>query len=176
MSTKKKKVYLVKPSQRQKDSYTNLVEKGGSIGGAMVEAGYSPITAKNPQKLTDSKGFQLLLAKAGATDAEVAKILKDKLYAKKVVGYINSKIKGDIERVGDEFLEVDDHYVQLKAVELWLKIKGYLVEHKVHSGKVEVDFRETLADFLDRLEDRAERAEKAKEIPVVGEVESEKED
>ena len=45
---------------KQKLATEKLVENGGNIGKAMIEAGYSPMTAKTPQKLTESKGFQEL--------------------------------------------------------------------------------------------------------------------
>jgi hypothetical protein len=48
---------------RQKKAIQNLVESGGkSVSKAMISAGYSAKTAKTPAKLTESKGFQNLLA------------------------------------------------------------------------------------------------------------------
>lgn len=38
-----------------------MVENGGNRSKAMKEAGYSDNTAKNPKKLTDSKGFRELM-------------------------------------------------------------------------------------------------------------------
>ena len=35
-----------------------MVENGANASVAMIEVGYSPATAHNPQKLTESKGFQ----------------------------------------------------------------------------------------------------------------------
>ena len=45
---------------KQRTAAKILVESGGSIpiGEAMVQAGYSPETAKTPQKLTESDGFK----------------------------------------------------------------------------------------------------------------------
>ena len=40
---------------RQKKALAKIVENGGNVSKAMVEAGYSPMTAKTPQKLTESK-------------------------------------------------------------------------------------------------------------------------
>jgi len=38
-----------------------IVENGGNVSRSMIEVGYSPATAKTPDKLTDSKGYQELL-------------------------------------------------------------------------------------------------------------------
>lgn len=46
---------------KQKLAASKIVENGGNIGKAMIEAGYSPMTAKTPSKLTRSKGWQELL-------------------------------------------------------------------------------------------------------------------
>lgn len=43
---------------RQKKAIQTLVEKGGSVGSAMREAGYSPKTALNPKKLTETQAFK----------------------------------------------------------------------------------------------------------------------
>ena len=45
---------------KQKIAASKVVENGGNIGKAMLAAGYSPATAKTPQKLTRSKGWQKL--------------------------------------------------------------------------------------------------------------------
>ncbi len=47
-------------TEKQKKALDNMVENGGNASKAMRDAGYSEATAKNPQKLTDSKGFQEL--------------------------------------------------------------------------------------------------------------------
>ncbi|MDO8570562.1 MAG: hypothetical protein Q7R97_03175 [Candidatus Daviesbacteria bacterium] len=48
---------------RQKIVASKLVENGGNIGRAMISAGYAPATAKTPQKLTNSIGWQKLMDK-----------------------------------------------------------------------------------------------------------------
>ena len=50
------------PTLRQQRAVEKLVEKGGtekSMGEIMVAAGFSPETAKNPTKLTESKILNL---------------------------------------------------------------------------------------------------------------------
>ena len=44
-------------TQKQKRALTKVVENGGNVSRAMLEVGYSPATAKTPQKLTESKGW-----------------------------------------------------------------------------------------------------------------------
>lgn len=46
---------------RQQQAVNNLVENGGNVSKAMLDAGYSPATAKTPQKLTESVGYSELL-------------------------------------------------------------------------------------------------------------------
>lgn len=46
---------------RQRNALKNLVANGGNIAKAMRDAGYSPRTARTPQKLTESNGWQKLL-------------------------------------------------------------------------------------------------------------------
>ena len=48
-------------TERQKKAVELIVEKGGNVSGAMREAGYSPATAKTPQKLTESDGYRELM-------------------------------------------------------------------------------------------------------------------
>jgi hypothetical protein len=49
-------------TKKQEKALEILVESGGtkSVGKAMVEAGYSPATAKTPQKLTESNAYKEL--------------------------------------------------------------------------------------------------------------------
>jgi ATP:corrinoid adenosyltransferase len=50
-------------TEKQKKAIDNLVESGGSVSGAMRDAGYSDKTAKTPKKLTESKAFKELYDK-----------------------------------------------------------------------------------------------------------------
>lgn len=59
-STKDKK-YKIKPSVRAKKAIKLALENGGNMSKAMREAGYSPALAKNPQKLTSSKAWRMML-------------------------------------------------------------------------------------------------------------------
>ncbi len=48
-------------TEKQKKAMDKMVENGGIISKAMIEAGYSENTANTPQKLTDSKGWKELM-------------------------------------------------------------------------------------------------------------------
>jgi hypothetical protein len=43
---------------KQKRAIKKVAENGGNVSRAMLDAGYSPATAKTPQKLTESKGWE----------------------------------------------------------------------------------------------------------------------
>lgn len=66
---------------RQKLVASKLVENGGNIGKAMIAAGYSPATAKTPQKLTQSIGWKELMET----------YLPDKLLVKRHKQLLNKK-------------------------------------------------------------------------------------
>ena len=85
------------------------VENGGNVSRAMIEAGYSPATAKNPSKLTNSKAYRSIydpiLKKNKVTIDKYIKNIGEAMDASKVtvIG------KGD-----DAFAEVTpDHMTRL---------------------------------------------------------------
>ena len=48
-------------TQKQKRAIDNAVENGGNVSKAMRDAGYSPNTAKNPSKLTNTNAWAELM-------------------------------------------------------------------------------------------------------------------
>lgn len=101
----------ISPTYKQRMVARILVENGGtslSVSKAMRQAGYSPTTAKTPKKLTESKGFQLLLDSSAPTDYDLARVLAKGLDAN----------RGDTG--------IPDHAVRLKYLETILKLKGYI--------------------------------------------------
>ena len=79
---KKRKLPDRKPSQRMVRAVNNMVENGGNVSKAMRDGGYSPATAKNPGKLTNSKGFKLLCKDLGLTKTLFATSLRDDVIGK----------------------------------------------------------------------------------------------
>jgi len=82
MEKQKRKEYRVKPTDLQVRATDILVEKGGKLGAAMIAAGFDKTTAKNPKKLTESKGFEVYCRQIGLTKENIANMLMDDLNAK----------------------------------------------------------------------------------------------
>lgn len=59
-----------------------MVENGGNASKAMVDAGYSPNTAKTPSKLTESKGYLEMLDKFGLTEELILTSLVEDIKSK----------------------------------------------------------------------------------------------
>ena len=68
---------------RQRVAFKHMAENGGTIGQSMKAAGYSDTIVKTPNKVTDTKGWQLLLKQH----------LNDDLLAKKHNELINKTVK-----------------------------------------------------------------------------------
>lgn len=59
------------PTIKQKLVAQKIMQNGGNVSKAMLEVGYSKKTAKTPQKLTNSKGFQKLMLECFLSPKEV---------------------------------------------------------------------------------------------------------
>jgi len=105
------------PTKRQQTAAVKLVENGGNVSKAMIDAGYSPATAKTPQKLTQSEGFQMLMQQMGITDELLVETIKGVLSANKMV------VMG--KESTDSFVDIQpDHPTRHKFLETTLKLKG----------------------------------------------------
>lgn len=114
---KEKKSYKVKPSAKAQRAIQNIVENGGNVSKAMVDAGYSPQTAKTPSKLTQSKSFVEFMENAGITDQKLADTLNDGLNANQVI------VMG--KNSGESFVDIQpDHVTRHKYLTTALKVKG----------------------------------------------------
>lgn len=68
------------PTLKQKKAFEKVLENTAKpISQAMLEAGYTPDTAKNPHQLTESKGFKELLEQNGLDDLSLARRHKELL-------------------------------------------------------------------------------------------------
>ena len=101
---------------RQKIAASKMVENGGNIGRAMIAAGYSPATAKTPQKLTTSKGWRELMDSLFPDELLLRKH-GELLDAKKVIVHYS---QGKREIIGVEM----DAPIVLKAIDMAYKLKG----------------------------------------------------
>jgi hypothetical protein len=104
------------PTIRQKKTYKRIVENGGNVSRAMMESGYSPATAKTPQKLTTSQGWQELVEKY-LPDNDLTRVHQEGLNANKI---ITSHTEPD--------KEYPDYMARHKYLETAYKIKGKLNE------------------------------------------------
>ncbi len=68
---------------KQKKALEIMVENGGNASRAMIDAGYSINTAKNPSKLTSSVGFIKLCEEKGLTDDLLLNALVEDIKKKK---------------------------------------------------------------------------------------------
>lgn len=98
------------PTLRQK-RVAKLVATGSSVAEVMVQAGYSPKTARAPSKVTESKGFKELLNQY---------LPDEKLFAKHDEAL-------EAEKWNDFTGEREaDQSIRLRAVELGYKVKRIL--------------------------------------------------
>lgn len=112
---------LKEPSIRAKRYIKNKIA-GMSNQQAAIAAGYSPATAKNAAKKVETGGagvmMEEILNNAGLTDEYMAKKLHGATEATRIHG------------TNDNFVEVTDWMVILKALELGYKVKGKLIDKK----------------------------------------------
>lgn len=101
---------------KQKKAIENVVENGGNVSRAMLDAGYSPATAKTPQKLTETKAWTELMEDY---------LPDDKLLAKHQEALEATKIHGSLT---EPDREVPDIPTRLKAVELGYKLKRKMLD------------------------------------------------
>jgi hypothetical protein len=88
-----------------------MVEKGGSIAQVMRSVGYSDRTARTPQKLTESKGFQEICKKSGLTPGLITRAL---------VADIKKKPQRRVKELslGAEILKMKDDAPQVNIVNI----------------------------------------------------------
>jgi hypothetical protein len=98
---------------RQRKTATILLENAGkmSVSMAMKKAGYPASTAKNPQQLTKSKSWDILMEEYLPAE-ELAQLHKEQLKATKIQFHDHSKI------------ELPDNDARLRALDYGYKIRG----------------------------------------------------
>ena len=128
------------PTIKQKKAFDKAVENGGNVSKAMRESRYSKAMAKNPQKLTNSKGWNELMDQY-LSDSKLAKVHADGLEAMRIHG------------TGDDFIEIPDYATRHKYLDTGYKLKGKLVDKKVNMN---VNIAEVLNQLNEkkRLEER----------------------
>lgn len=105
---------------KQKRAVAKIVENGGNVSKGMRDAGYSPATAENPKKLTESLAWQDLLEQA-IPDSLLTKVHMEGLAALKQ----ETRLTGKGE---SELVEVPDFNVRHKYLETGYKVKAKYAE------------------------------------------------
>jgi hypothetical protein len=100
---------------KQQKAVKNMGENGGNVSKAMIDAGYSPATAKNPEKLTKSKNYTKLIQKI-LKPTKVLKTIDQSMDANKV---ISAQVfpDGKNGKPINDFIEVPDWQNRLKGAD-----------------------------------------------------------
>lgn len=106
---------------KQKKAFKRVVENRGNVSKAMREVGYSPITAKNPKNLTDSKGWQELMKE----------YLPDDFLAKKHRELLEAKTK-------DKKIDVT---AVSKGLDMGYKLKGNYAPEKKQTLNLNIEVK-----------------------------------
>ena len=83
-------------TERQRKLADKVIENGGIVSKAMVEAGYSEASAKNPQKYINSDGVKEVFEEYGLTKELVVTALVDDIKAKRRNRTAELKLASDI--------------------------------------------------------------------------------
>lgn len=116
---------------KQKAVAKNILENPGkSMGEAMLEAGYSPAMAKNPQDLTGSKGWEKLMETL---------LPDEKLLLRHAEGLDATKIHTSHT---EPDREVPDYATRAKYVELGYKVKNKFAAsiQILNQGEMDIEF------------------------------------
>lgn len=109
---------------KQRKAVKKLVENHGNVSRAMLEAGYTPASAKNPKNLTESKGFIQLMEEAGLTDENLFKVHSELLNKRETIVIHDGKES----RV--ETTDRPDSFAAKSALDMAYKIKGTYAAEK----------------------------------------------
>lgn len=134
-----------------------LENKGRSVSSAMLEAGYPPATAKNPQQLTNSQGWKELMEEY-LPDAEIAKRHQELMEQTKTEYFVFPKKMSDAEieekvtaagltliviQDGEKgryaFYSVKDAAAVSKALDMAYRLKGSYAPEKKLVGNIDLN-------------------------------------
>ena len=83
-------------TDKQRKLAKNIIDNGGNVSKAMVDAGYSKASAKNPQKYAKAHGVLEAYAEYGLTEGLVITALVDDINAKRKNRTPELKLASDI--------------------------------------------------------------------------------
>lgn len=136
------KPYKIKPKPNAKKAFDILAEKGGSIGSALLEAGFSEITAKTPTKVTETKGWKQL----------VDERLSDELLSKRHQELLNKRETHVINAENVLDLGPDTQAVT-KGLDMAYKLKGNYAPEKSVSVVIDVEADSEVKALAKKLND-----------------------
>ena len=113
---------MKKPKPRIKQVFEKVVGNGGNVTKAMREMKYSENTINTPQKVTETKSWELLLNEY-IPESLVLETHKKAFNATKV---ISARTMGKADERTDDFIDVPDWQTITKAYELGYKVRGKL--------------------------------------------------
>ena len=99
------KEYKIKPTERQKEAFKNIVENHCTKKEALIKAGYSKATAINPKNIENTVGFKILLDEQ-LPDREITAVHKRILHKEDRDGQPHSDAKTGVElayKIKDKF-------------------------------------------------------------------------
>ena len=102
---------------------SRILENAGNVSKTMLEVGYAPSTAKNPQELTESKGWKELMEEQ----------LPDSLLAEKHNELLTVPKITRTRRIGAEYEETEetiDTQAISKGLDMAYKLKGHYAPEK----------------------------------------------
>lgn len=117
---------------KQKLALKKTMENGGVVSRAMLDAGYSKAMAKNPHKLTRTKGWKELMDEF-LPDDDLLRVNTEGLNAVRTIS-ANVIVKSDDPKVRTkqasardvDFIDVPDYAVRHKYLETAYRVKGKL--------------------------------------------------
>ena len=119
---------MKEPKQRIKKVFEEKLENVGKpLGQIMRENGYSDNTADNPDHITESKSWALLMEEY-IPESLVAQTHKEAFTANRTISVVTGK---QATGSSTDFVDVPDWQTRMKATELGYKIRGRLIEKKL---------------------------------------------
>lgn len=106
---------------------------GGNVTKAMREMKYSENTINTPQKVTETKSWEMLCEEY-LPDNLILDTHKEAFVANRV---ISARTMGNANEKTDDFIDVPDWQTRMKAVELGYKVRGKLIEKQDLTSKGE---------------------------------------
>lgn len=145
------------PTQKQLLAAEKIVENHGNVSKGMLDAGYTPATAKNPSNLTTSKGFASIteelqheLGDIKVTPKRLARVIKQGLAAKqpgKII--IIEKSPDGTTDVKKKTIEVPDHAIRHRFLDTSLKVLGAYPEDKSPTSAILAAFKSLAPTYID---------------------------